>query len=153
MTTPEERLMELGLALPEPVTPLAAYVPVVRTGSHAYVSGQVPLADGEPVAVGRLGAEVDLDTGRAAARVCAVNILAALKAELGDLSRVARVVKLTVFVASEPGFTDQPKVANAASELLGEVFGDLGRHARSAVGVAGLPLGVPVEIEAIVEVA
>ena len=153
MPTPEERLEQLGVTLPAPAAPVAAYVPCVRTGDLVYVSGQVPLVDGKPSHLGRLGAGVGLEDGVAAAQRCAVNVLAALKAELGDLSRVARVVKLTVFVASEPGFTDQPKVANAASELLGEVFGDHGRHARSAVGVAALPLGVPVEIEAIVEVA
>jgi len=153
MTTPEQRLDKLGITLPQPVAPLAAYVPVVRTGNHLYVSGQVPLAGGESTATGRLGQDLELEEGRIAARVCAVNVMAALKAELGELDKVTRVVKLTVFVASAPDFTDQPKVANAASELIGEVFGDLGRHARSAVGVAALPLGVPVEVEAIVEVA
>jgi enamine deaminase RidA (YjgF/YER057c/UK114 family) len=153
MPTPEERLQELGVSLPAPVAPVAAYVPCVRTGNLVYVSGQVPMVDGEPGHLGHLGDDVDLEDGRAAARTCAVNVLAALKAELGELSRVRRVVKVTGFVASTPGFTDMPKVVNAASELFGEVFGDAGRHARAAVGVAALPLGVPVEVEAIVEVA
>ena len=151
MPTPEERLEQLGVTLPAPAAPVAAYVPCVRTGDLVYVSGQVPLVDGKPSHLGRLGAEVGLEDGVAAARTCAVNVLAALKAELGALARVRRVVKVTVFVASEPGFTDQPKVANGASELLGGVFGEAGRHARAAVGVAALPLGVPVEVEAIVE--
>ncbi|MFL6296559.1 MAG: RidA family protein [Actinomycetes bacterium] len=154
MTTPEERLQELGVSLPAPAVPVAAYVPCVRTGSLVYVSGQVPVVlDGKPSHLGHLGDNVDLEDGRAAARTCAVNVLAALKAELGELSRVRRVVKVTGFVASTPDFTDHPKVINAASELFGDVFGDAGRHARAAIGVAALPLGVPVEVEAIVEVA
>ena len=153
MPTPEERLQELGVSLPAPAVPVAAYVPCVRTGSLVYVSGQVPSVDGKPTHLGHLGDDVDLEAGRAAARTCAVNVLAALKAELGELSRVRRVVKVTGFVASTPDFTDHPKVINAASELFGEAFGDAGRHSRSAVGVAALPLGVPVEVEAIVEVA
>ena len=152
MPTPEERLQELGVSLPAPVAPVAAYVPCVRTGNLVYVSGQVPSVDGKPTHLGHLGGDVDLEAGRAAARTCAVNVLAALKAELGELSRVRRVVKVTGFVASTPGFADMPQVVNAASELFGDVFGDAGRHARAAVGVAALPLGVPVEVEAIVEV-
>ena len=152
MPTPEERLQELGVSLPAPAVPVAAYVPCVRTGSLVYVSGQVPSVDGKPTHLGHLGDDVDLEAGRAAARTCAVNVLAALKAELGELSRVRRVVKVTGFVAATADFTDSPKVVNAASELFGEVFGDAGRHARAAVGVAALPLGVPVEVEAIVEV-
>jgi enamine deaminase RidA (YjgF/YER057c/UK114 family) len=151
MQTPEERLQELGVSLPAPAIPVAAYVPCVRTGNLVYVSGQVPVAEGKPTHVGHLGADVDLEAGRAAARTCAVNVLAALKAELGELSRVRRVVKVTGFVACTADFTDHPKVVNAASELFGEAFGDAGRHSRSAVGVAALPLGVPVEVEAIVE--
>jgi enamine deaminase RidA (YjgF/YER057c/UK114 family) len=153
MPTPEERLQKLGVSLPAPAVPVAAYVPCVRTGNLVYVSGQVPSVDGKPTHLGHLGDDVDLEAGRAAARTCAVNVLAALKAELGELSRVRRVVKVTGFVASTPGFTDMPQVVNAASELFGDVFGDAGRHARAAVGVAALPLGVPVEVEAIVEVA
>jgi enamine deaminase RidA (YjgF/YER057c/UK114 family) len=152
MPTPEERLQQLGVDLPAPAAPVAAYVPTVRTGNLVYVSGQVPTVEGKPTHLGHLGAGVDLEAGRAAARTCAVNVVAALKAELGELSRVRRIVKVTGFVASTPEFTDAPKVVNAASELFGEVFGDAGRHARAAVGVAALPLGVPVEVEAIVEV-
>jgi enamine deaminase RidA (YjgF/YER057c/UK114 family) len=153
MPTPEERLQELGVSLPAPAVPVAAYVPCVRTGDLVYVSGQVPVIDGKPSHLGHLGDDVDLEDGRAAARTCAANVLAALKAELGELSRVRRVVKVTGFVATTPGFTDHPKVVNAASELFADAFGDAGRHARAAVGVAALPLGVPVEVEAIVEVA
>jgi enamine deaminase RidA (YjgF/YER057c/UK114 family) len=153
MPTPEERLQELGVSLPAPAVPVAAYVPCVRTGDLVYVSGQVPVVDGKPSHLGHLGDDVDLEDGRAAARTCAVNVLAALKAELGELSRVRRVVKVTGFVASTPDFTQQPKVIDAASELFGEVFGDAGRHARAAVSVSALPLGVPVEVDAIVEVA
>jgi enamine deaminase RidA (YjgF/YER057c/UK114 family) len=152
MPTPEERLQRLGVSLPSPVAPVAAYVPCVRTGDLVYVSGQVPVVDGKPSHLGRLGDNLGLDDGVAAARTCAVNVLAALKAELGELSRVRRVVKLTGFVASTADFTDQPKVINGASELFGEAFGEAGRHARAAIGVAVLPLGVPVEVDAIVEV-
>ena len=153
MPTPEERLQQLGVSLPSPAAPVAAYVPCVRTGNLVFVSGQVPLVEGTPSHLGHLGDDVSLEDGRAAARTCAINVLAALKAELGDLSAVRRVVKVTGFVAGTPAFTDMPKVVNAASELFGEVFGDAGRHARAAVGVAALPLGVPVEVEAVVEVA
>jgi enamine deaminase RidA (YjgF/YER057c/UK114 family) len=153
MQTPEERLQELGVSLPAPAVPVAAYVPCVRTGNLVYVSGQVPVVEGKPARLGHLGAEVDLEAGRDAARICAVNVLAALKAELGELSRVRRVVKVTGFVACTADFTDHPKVVNAASELFGETFGEAGRHARAAVGVPALPLGVPVEVEAIVEIA
>ncbi|MGL5809835.1 MAG: RidA family protein [Nocardioides sp.] len=149
---PQARLAELGLPLPDLVPPLAAYVPAARTGDLVYTSGQLPAKDGQMLATGRLGAEVSVDQGYACAQQCALNALAAVKAEIGDLALVRRVVKVVVFVASDPSFTDHPKVANGASELLGEVFGDAGRHARSAVGVAGLPLGVPVEVELIVEV-
>ena len=153
MASPEQRLEELGIVLPEPVGALAAYVPTVRSGSVVYISGQVPLVDGKVAHTGRLGADgLTPEEGAQAARVCAVNVLAALKAELGHLSRLRRVVKVTGFVASEPDFVDQPKVVNGASELLVEVFGEAGKHARAAVGVASLPLGVPVEVEAIVEV-
>jgi enamine deaminase RidA (YjgF/YER057c/UK114 family) len=152
MASPEQRLEELGITLPQPVQPMAAYVPTVRSGDMVYVSGQVPMVDGKPAFLGRLGADgLTVDQGVQAAQRCAINVLAALKAELGDLSRVRRVVKLTGFVASAPDFHDQPKVINGASELLVGVFGDAGRHARSAVGMAALPLGVPVEVEAIVE--
>ncbi len=152
MTTPEERLAELGLTLPEVVPPLAAYQPTARSGNLVFTAGQLPARDGEMLATGKLGAEVSEEDGYACARQCALNALAAVAAEVGGLSAVKRVVKAVVFVASTPDFTAQPKVANGASELLGEVFGDAGRHARSAVGVASLPLDVPVEVELVVEV-
>ncbi|MEV4290063.1 RidA family protein [Nonomuraea bangladeshensis] len=151
--TPEEKLTELGLTLPEVVKPVAAYVPAVRTGNLVYTSGQVPIVDGKPAGTGKLGAEVSLEQGYEMARICALNALAALKAEVGDLMKIVRIVKVVVFVASDPSFTDQPKVGNGASDLLGEVLGEAGKHARSAVGVAALPLNVPVEVELIAEVA
>ena len=151
-TSPEERLAELGLTVPEVVPPVAAYQPTARTGNLVYTSGQLPMRDGALVATGKLGDAVSEEQGYDAARQCALNALAAVKAEVGDLSRVKQVVKAVVFVASTPTFTAQPKVANGASELLGEVFGDAGRHARSAVGVSALPLDAPVEVELIVEV-
>jgi enamine deaminase RidA (YjgF/YER057c/UK114 family) len=152
ITTPEERLAQLGLSVPEVVPPLAAYVPAVRAGNFVHTSGQLPAVAGEMLAIGKLGGGVSEDEGYACARQCALNALAAIRAELGDLSKVKRVVKAVVFVASTPEFTAQPQVANGASELLGAVFGDAGIHARSAVGVAALPLDVPVEVELIVEV-
>lgn len=152
MATPEERLAELGLALPEVVPPLAAYVPAVRTGDHVYTSGQLPLVKGELAVTGKVGAEVSAEEAEEQARICAVNALAAIKALVGDLSQVVRIVKVVGFVASAPGFTGQPQVVNGASELLGEVFGEAGKHARSAVGVAVLPLDAPVEVEVIAEV-
>ncbi|GLX05770.1 RidA family protein [Microbispora sp. NBRC 16548] len=152
MATPEERLAELGLTLPEVVPPLAAYVPAVRTGDHVYTSGQLPLVKGELAVTGKVGAEVSAEEAKEQARICAVNALAAIKALVGDLSQVVRIVKVVGFVASAPGFTGQPQVVNGASELLGEVFGEAGKHARSAVGVAVLPLDAPVEVEVIAEV-
>ena len=152
MSTPEERIAELGLTLPSDSPPLAAYVPAVRTGDLVFTAGQLPRRDGELVATGKVGAEVTPEVAAEAAAACALNALAAIKAEVGDLSAVRRVVKVVVFVASAPGFTGQPGVANGASELLGKVFGDAGVHARSAVGVAVLPLDVPVEVEVVVEV-
>lgn len=149
---PEARLAELGLSLPQVVPPLAAYLPAVRTGNLVYTAGQLPAVDGVMLATGKLGAGVSEDEGYACARQCALNALAAIKAEIGELAAIKRVVKAVVFVASTPDFTAQPKVANGASELLGAVFGDAGRHARSAVGVSSLPLNVPVEVELIVEV-
>ncbi|MDA0633621.1 RidA family protein [Nonomuraea sp. MCN248] len=151
--TPEQKIADLGLELPEVVAPLAAYVPTVRTGNLVYTSGQVPVVKGEVQVTGKLGAEVGVEEGQAAARVCALNAVAALKAEVGELAQVKRIVKVVVFVASAPDFTGQPQVANGASELLGEVFGEAGKHARSAVGVASLPLNVPVEVELIAEVS
>ncbi|MPZ62300.1 MAG: RidA family protein [Propionibacteriales bacterium] len=153
MADPERRLTELGIELPGVVTPAGSYVPAVRTGALVYTAGQVPKRSGELVATGKVGAEVDVELAQECARQCALNALAAVKAEVGDLSAVTRVVKVLVFVASAPDFTAQPQVANGASDLLGEVFGDSGRHARSAVGVAVLPLDAPVEVELVVEVS
>jgi enamine deaminase RidA (YjgF/YER057c/UK114 family) len=152
VSTPEERITELGLTLPSDAPPLAAYVPAVRSGDLVFTAGQLPRRDGELVATGKVGAEVTPELAAEAAAACALNALAAIKGEVGDLSAVRRVVKVVVFVASAPGFTGQPGVANGASELLGKVFGDAGVHARSAVGVAVLPLDVPVEVELVVEV-
>ena len=146
MTGPVARLAELGLALPAVAAPLGVYVPTVRSGPHVYVSGQLPLVDGKLAMTGKVGAEVSEAEAR-----CALNALAAIDALVG-LNTVARVVKVTGFVASAPGFTGQPAVLNGASDLLGDVFGDAGRHVRSAVGVAELPLGAPVEVEVVVEV-
>jgi enamine deaminase RidA (YjgF/YER057c/UK114 family) len=147
-----DRLAELGIELPKPAAPVASYVPVVVAGGLAHVSGQLPFIDGGLV-TGRLGEDVDLDLGARAARACGLMILAQLDAALGSLDRVARVVKLGAFVNSAAGFTDQPKVANGASDLMVEVFGDAGRHARGAVGVPVLPLGAAVEVDAIVALA
>jgi enamine deaminase RidA (YjgF/YER057c/UK114 family) len=146
-----DRLAELGLELPKVTPPLAAYIPAVQSGAHVYVSGQVPMVDGKVLATGKVGAEVSAEEAKELAARCALNGIAAVDALVG-LERVVRVVKVVGFVASAPGFTGQPGVINGASELLGEVFGDAGRHARSAVGVAELPRGVPVEVEAIFEV-
>jgi enamine deaminase RidA (YjgF/YER057c/UK114 family) len=148
---PHARLAELGLELPPVSAPLAAYVPAVRSGNQVYVSGQLPLVDGKLLATGKVGADVDPDRATDLARRCALNALAAIDALVG-LGQVVRVVKLVGFVASADGFTGQPGVVNGASDLFGEVFGAAGRHARSAVGVAELPLGAPVEVEVIVEV-
>lgn len=145
----ENRLAELGIVLPAAAAPVAAYVPVVVTGNLAHVSGQLPFVDGQLV-TGRLGEDVSLERGAAAARACGLMILAQLQAALGSLDRVERIVKLGAFVNSAATFTDQPKVANGASELMAEVFGDAGKHARSAVGVPVLPLGAAVEVDAIV---
>ena len=149
---PEERLAELGLSVPEVAKPVATYIPAIRTGNLVLTSGQIPVRDGVPVAVGKVGGAVTPEVGVECARQCTLNAIAAVKAEIGDLALVKRVVKVVVFVASTPDFTGQPQVANGASELLGEVFGDAGVHARSAVGVAVLPLDVPVEVEIMVEV-
>ncbi|MFD5556240.1 RidA family protein [Streptomyces sp. NPDC127068] len=147
----ETRLTALGLALPQVAAPLAAYQPAVRTGVYVYTAGQLPLVEGTLPLTGKVGAEVTAEEAKDLARTCALNALAAVKSVAGDLDRVARVVKVTGFVASAADFTSQPGVLNGASELLGEVFGDKGVHARSAVGVAVLPLDAPVEIEVLVE--
>jgi enamine deaminase RidA (YjgF/YER057c/UK114 family) len=145
------RLAELGLTLPRVVPPLAAYVPAVQSGPYVYVSGQVPMVDGKLARTGKLGADVTEEQGADLARICALNALAAIDALVG-LGNIAKIVKVTGFVASAEGFTGQPAVVNGASELFGTVLGELGRHARSAVGVAELPLGAPVEVEVIAEV-
>lgn len=148
----ETKLAELGLVLPEPAAPVAAYVPVVVADGLAHVSGQLPFIDGI-LLKGRLGEDVDAGRGYDAARACGLMILAQLKAALGSLSRVERVVKLGAFISSTADFTDQPKVANGASELMAAIFGEAGRHARSAVGVAVLPLGAAVEVDCIVAIS
>lgn len=152
MSTPEERLEALGLSVPEVATPVAAYVPAVRSGNHVFTSGQLPMRSGELITTGKVGAGVSPEEATECARQCALNALAAVRAEVGELASVKRMVKVVVFVASDPSFTGQPQVANGASELLGEVFGSSGRHARSAVGVPVLPLDAPVELELVVEV-
>jgi len=152
MSTPEERLQELGLSVPEVAKPVAAYIPALRSGNHVYTSGQLPMRDGSLMLTGKVGGEVTEEEAVECARQCALNALAAVRAEVGELSAVKRVVKVVVFVSSTPDFTAQPKVANGVSELLGEVFGEAGRHARSAVGVSVLPLDAPVEVELVVEI-
>lgn len=151
--TPEERLVELGYPCPEVVAPVAAYVPAARAGSLVFTAGQLPAKDGVMLATGKVGDEVGAEEAYECARQCALNALAAIKGEIGELSLIKRIVKLTVFVSSAPDFTGQPGVANGASEFLGEVFGDAGVHARSAVGAPVLPLDVPVEVEMVVEVS
>ncbi|MGA8247407.1 MAG: RidA family protein [Nocardioides sp.] len=152
MSAVEDRLAELGLTVPDVARPVATYVPAVRSGSQIFTSGQLPMQAGQLMATGKVGGEVSPEDAAACARQCALNAIAAVKAELGDLDRVKRVVKVVCFVASTPDFTAQAQVANGASELLGTAFGDAGVHARSAVGVAALPLGAPVEVEILVEV-
>ena len=149
--TIEARLEAMGISLPEVPAPAANYLPFTRTGALIYTSGQLPFKDGALTATGRLGAEVSLEVGQEAAKWCAINVLAVAKAALGDIAKVKRIVKLTAFVASTPDFTNQHLVANGGSDLLAQVLGDSGRHARSAVGMACLPLNAPVEIEAIIE--
>jgi enamine deaminase RidA (YjgF/YER057c/UK114 family) len=152
MSTPEERLAGLGLSVPEVAKPVAAYVPAVRSGNYVFTSGQLPMRSGELMVTGKVGGEVTQEEAVACAQQCALNAIAAVKAEIGDLSLVKRIVKVVAFVASTPDFTGQPLVANGASELFGTVFGDAGVHARSAVGVSVLPLDAPVEVEIMVEV-
>jgi enamine deaminase RidA (YjgF/YER057c/UK114 family) len=142
----EERLVELGIELPPAPAPVASYVPVTLAGGFAFVAGQVPIADGAVMLTGRLGAEVGLEEGQSAARRCALQAVSALRDALGSLDRIARIPQVTVYVASVPGFVDQPKVANGASDVLVEIFGEAGKHARAAVGVTELPLGAPVEV-------
>jgi len=152
VSAPEERLAALGLSLPEVATPLAAYQPAVRDGSHVWTSGQLPTIAGKLLFAGKVGGGVTPEQAVECARQCGLNALAAIKAQVGDLANVTRVVKVVVFVASVPEFTGQPAVANGVSELLGQVFGDHGVHARSAVGVTVLPLDAPVEAEVVVRV-
>ena len=153
MPTPTARLAELGLTLPPVAAPLAAYVPATVSSGHVFTSGQLPTVAGELVARGKVGVDVTPEDAAAAARVAALNALAAAASVTGGLDQIGRVVKVTVFVAGSPDFTGQPAVANGASELLGQVFGDAGQHVRSAVGVASLPLDAPVEVELTVEPA
>ena len=148
----DQKLSELGITLPQPAAPVAAYVPAVEHGGLLHISGQISFGEDGKLILGRLGEDVNLDRGIEAARRCGIMLLAQIKAALGSLDRVERIVKLGVFVNSAPGFTEQPKVANGASDLMQDVFGEAGRHARSAVGVAVLPLGVAVEVDAIVAV-
>jgi enamine deaminase RidA (YjgF/YER057c/UK114 family) len=151
-TGPEARLAALGLTLPQVAPPLAAYVPAVRTGAYVYTAGQLPLVEGQLMATGKVGAEVGVAEASAMARICALNALAAAADAAGGLAAIRRIVKVTGYVASAPDFTGQPQVINGASELLLEIFGDAGRHARSAVGTAVLPLDSPVEVDLVVEV-
>ncbi|MBT2402191.1 MULTISPECIES: RidA family protein [unclassified Streptomyces] len=151
MSAVEAKLAELGLTLPEVVPPLAAYQPAVRSGAYVFTAGQLPMVKGSMPVTGKVGAEVSAEQAKELAAICALNALAAVKSVVGDLDKIARVVKVVGFVASAPDFTAQPGVLNGASELLGEVLGDKGVHARSAVGVAVLPLDAPVEVEIQVE--
>lgn len=147
------RMAELGIELPQVVAPVASYVPAVQTGNLVYTAGQLPVVHGELIATGRVGSSVDEETAKECARACALNALAAVVSVIGDIDRIRRIVKVVGFVSSEPGYSGQPVVVNGASDVLGEIFGDAGAHARSAVGVSGLPKDAPVEIELIVEVA
>ncbi|KZB70226.1 MULTISPECIES: RidA family protein [Thalassospira] len=149
----DAHLADLGISLPTATAPVANYVPYVISGNLVHISGQITMENGDLKFVGKLGADYDVETGQKAARLCALNLVAQLKAAIGDLDKVSRVVKLNAFVNSAPDFTDQPKVVNGASDTMVEIFGDAGKHARSAVGVAALPLGVAVEIDGIFEIA
>jgi enamine deaminase RidA (YjgF/YER057c/UK114 family) len=148
----EEKMKELGFTLPETVKPLAAYIPAIRTGDYVYTSGQVPFADGKLKYGGKIGSDLSIEEGQKAAELCALNALSAIKSVIGDLNKIEQIVKVTVFVNSADGFSDQPKVANGASEFLGKIFGEAGKHARSAVGANGLPVNSAVEVEMIVKV-
>ncbi|MBN9590452.1 MAG: hypothetical protein BGN85_02380 [Alphaproteobacteria bacterium 64-11] len=148
------RLQELAIALPTPPAPVASYVPYTFSGNQLFISGQIPLKDGKPQFIGKVGAEISLENAQAAARLCAINILAQLNAACdGNLDRVVRCLKLGVFVNAVPEFTQQPEVANGASDLMVQVFGDVGKHARAAVGVGSLPRGVAVEVDAVFEIS
>lgn len=153
MSALDDRLAALGLEVPATSKPVAAYIPAVSSGNLVFTSGQLPMVDGALPATGKVGAEIDADAAKALARTCVLNGLAAARSAIGSLDRITRVVKVVGFVASDPSFTGQPGVINGASELLGEIFGEAGAHARSAVGVAVLPLDSPVEIEFVFEFA
>jgi enamine deaminase RidA (YjgF/YER057c/UK114 family) len=153
MSLIEKKIADFGLFLPEPPKPLAAYIPAVQSGNLVFTSGQLPIRDGQLLRTGKVGSEVSAEDAKALAEVCALNALAAIKMAIGDLDKIVRVVKVVGFVASSPDFSGQPTVVNGASEFLGSVFGDKGIHARSAVGVAVLPLDAPVELELIVEIS
>lgn len=148
----EKKLQALGFTLPSPPKPVATYVPAVRSGNLLFLSGMIPMAEGKMAMVGKLGKELTVEQGQQAARITLLNALAVIKAELGSLDQVRRIVRIGVHVASAEGFTQQPAVANGASDLLVQIFGDAGRHARLALGAAELPLGAPVELEMIVEI-
>ena len=150
--TIEKRLASLGITLPAAAAPAANYIPFKQSGKLLLTSGQLPLVDGKLVSAGLLGRDLDTAAGKEAARICAINVLAQIKAALGDIEKIRSLVKITVFVASSPDFTEQHLVANGASDLLAEALGERGKHARAAVGTASLPLNAPVEVEAIVEV-
>jgi enamine deaminase RidA (YjgF/YER057c/UK114 family) len=152
MASASGRLAELGLELPPVAAPVAAYVPALRVGDLVYSSGQLPSVAGQLVATGKVGAEVSVETGAACARTAVLNALAAVSEQAGGVDEIARIVRVVIFVASTPDFTGQPQVGNGASEVLGDIFGDAGRHVRSAVGVAVLPLDAPVEVELVVQV-
>ncbi|MCG2709101.1 MAG: RidA family protein [Thermodesulfovibrionales bacterium] len=153
MMTPEERLKQLGIELPEAPKPLGSYVPLVRTGNLVFLSGMLPLVEGKLTREGRVGEKVTVDEAREDARTAAINALAILKSNLGTLNKIRRCVKITGYVSSAPGFTEQPNVLNAASDFMFEIFGEVGRHARAAVGVSVLPLNSPVELEFIFEIS
>jgi len=148
----EEKIKELGITIPEPVKPLAAYIPAMQVGNLVMTSGQVPISAGVVKYQGKVGKDLSEEEGKAAAKLCAINCLSAVKSVIGNLDKIKRILKLTVFIASAEGFTAQPKVANGASEFIGEIFGEAGKHVRSAVGVSELPLNSAVEIEMIVEI-
>ena len=152
MSAVEDRIAGLGLSVPEVAKPVAVYIPAVRSGTHVFTSGQLPMRSGELMHTGKVGGEVDAEAAYECAQQCGLNAIAAVKAEVGDLDQVKRVVKVVVYVASTPDFTGQPGVANGVSELLGTAFGDAGVHARAAVGVSALPLDAPVEVELVVEI-
>ncbi|WP_295895997.1 RidA family protein [uncultured Bartonella sp.] len=150
--TIENRLNELNITIPAAVQPVANYVTSKQSGNQLYISGQLPLKNGKPVAIGKVGRTVSAEQAKKSAEACAINILAQAKAALGDLSKIKKVIKVTAFVATDPNFTDIPQVANGASDLFVNVLGEAGKHARSAVGVTALPMDVPVEVEAILEI-